>query len=396
MFTHLFKLIWNKRKQNFLLMAEMLVSFLVMFAVFTLIVYYYRNYKKPMGFAYENVWVVSYNNTLKTENNDSLSLYYETLRKILTSMPPIKEISFTNNHIPFSQSGMQTALIYNNKKLTDVNWYNVEDSYTGVLNMKVLEGRWFGKQDIAAKNHPVVINASLKEMLFGNNSAVGKLIGDGDDDEQSKKKVIGVVEDMKYHGDYSISGTGYYSRIDTASFHWLDKILIRVAPTADAAFEGRLYKTIAGYMKNANIEIEHLTNKRKNMNYFYLAPMILLLIVAGFLIINVALGLFGVLWYNINKRRAEIGLRRSVGASRRSVSGQLVAEALILATLSLIIGSFFAIQFPLLNVFHLPAGVYIIAQVLAIGFIYLLVLLCALYPGRQAAAIYPAVALHEE
>jgi putative ABC transport system permease protein len=73
-----------------------------------------------------------------------------------------------------------------------------------------------------------------------------------------------------------------------------------------------------------------------------------------------------------------------------------VYEALILATFSLIIGSFFAIQFPLLNVFDLPAGVYLTALVLAILFIYLLVLICSLYPGRQAAAIYPAVALHEE
>ena len=394
MFTHLFKLIWNKRKQNFLLMAEMLISFLVMFAVFTLLVYYYRNFKKPMGFEHENVWVVSYNNTLKTDNNDSLSLYYETLRRTLTSIPQVKDISFTSSNIPFSQNSMQTGLSYNKKQTTGIDMYTVEDSYAAVLNMKVLEGRWFGKQDIVTKYHPIVINASLKEKLFGNNRAVGKLIGNVED--KNSKQVIGVVEDMKYYGDYSIAGIGFYSRIDTASFHWLDKILIQVTPDADAAFEGRLYKTIAGYLKNANIGIEHLGNRRKNMNDFYLVPMIVLLIVAGFLIINVALGLFGVLWYNINKRKTEIGLRRAVGASGRSVSGQLVGEALILATLSLITGSFFAIQFPLLNVFHLPAGVYIIAQVFAIGFIYLLVLLCALYPGRQAAAIYPAVALHEE
>jgi putative ABC transport system permease protein len=50
----------------------------------------------------------------------------------------------------------------------------------------------------------------------------------------------------------------------------------------------------------------------------------------------------------------------------------------------------------MLNVFDLPASVYMVAIVLAISFIYLLVFLCALYPGRQAAAIYPAVALHEE
>jgi putative ABC transport system permease protein len=79
-----------------------------------------------------------------------------------------------------------------------------------------------------------------------------------------------------------------------------------------------------------------------------------------------------------------------------SVTRQLIAEALIMATLALILGSFFAIQFPLLHIFDLPASTYLIALSLAIIFIYLLVTLCALYPGRQAATIHPAVALHED
>ena len=55
-----------------------------------------------------------------------------------------------------------------------------------------------------------------------------------------------------------------------------------------------------------------------------------------------------------------------------------------------------AVQFPLLNVFDLPASIYITALLFAIAFIYILVTLCALYPGKQAASIFPAVALHEE
>lgn len=394
MFKHLFTLIWNKKKQNFLLMTEMLISFLVIFAVFTLLVYYYQNYKTPMGFDYEDVWVANYNNSVKTNNADSLTLFYETLRQTVKSMPQVKEISFCSNNVPLFQNTNQGSITYNNKNTGSINWYNVEDSYKDVLNMQVQDGRWFNKQDAVAKNKPIIINASLKEILFGKENAVGKLIGDGDN--KNKMKVVGVVEDVKAKGDYASSGIAVYERLDTSGFHWLGKILIKVTPNADAAFEGQLYKTLANYMKNANVEIEHLTNKRKSINYFALVPMIVLLIVACFLIINVALGLFGVLWYNINKRKGEIGLRRAVGATGNSVSAQLVSEALILATFSLIIGSFFAIQFPLLNVFDLPAGIYLTALVLAILFIYLLVLICALYPGKQAASIYPAVALHEE
>ena len=394
MLKHLFKLIWNKKRENFLLISEMLVSFLVIFAVFTLLVYDYKNYSTPMGIDYENVWVVNYSNALKTENTDSLKLFYETLRQTVRSIAQVKDMSFSSDNVPFSQSTNGDGITYKNMR-EQVDVFSVEDSYQNVLNTKVLEGRWFDKQDGTAKTAPVIINETLKRKLFGNDRAVGKLVS-FDHDEKTKIQVIGVVEDAKVKGDYVKVDPATFVRLDTGSFHWLGNILIKVTPDADAAFEGILYKTIANYMKNSNVEIEHLTNKRRSKNYFALVPMIVLLIVAGFLIVNVALGLFGVLWYNINKRRGEIGLRRAIGASGKSVSMQLVSESLILATLSLIIGSFFAVQFPLLNVFDLPASVYLTAIGLAVIFIYLLVFSCSLYPGKQAAAIYPAVALHEE
>ena len=107
MIRHLFKMIWNKKKQNALLISEMLISFLVLFAVFTLLVYNYQNYKRPMGFAYENVWLVSYSNAVKTSNSDSLTLFYETLRQTIKSMPQVKEISFCSDNVPFFQNTSQ-------------------------------------------------------------------------------------------------------------------------------------------------------------------------------------------------------------------------------------------------------------------------------------------------
>jgi putative ABC transport system permease protein len=394
MFKHLFKLIWNKKKQNFLLMSEMLISFLVIFAVFTLMAYYYNNYKKPLGIEYENVWVINYNNGNKTHNTDSLRTFYETLRQNIQSMPQVKGLSFCSDNVPFSQNTWQGQMVYNGKKVQSVNQYTTEDSYKNLLNMQLLEGRWFNKGDAVSKNRPIVINSDLKQELFGNGQALGKLVGDADD--KNKQRVIGVVQSVKAKGDYLPPGFAVYVRADTGAFHWLGRMLVHVTPDADAAFEGRLYKTLANYMKDSDIEIEHMVNKRKNANYFAVIPIIVLSIVSCFLIINVALGLFGVLWYNINKRRGEIGLRRAIGATGTSVSLQLVAESMLLATLSLIIGTFFAIQFPLLNVFNLEAGIYISAIILAVIFIYLLVFICSLYPGKQAAAIYPAVALHEE
>jgi putative ABC transport system permease protein len=394
MIKHLFKMIWNKKKQNALLISEMLISFLVLFAVFTLLVYDFQNYKKPLGFDYQNVWLVTYNNAVKTNNSDSLTLFYEILRQTVKSLPQVKEISFVNENVPFSNNTSQNGFTFKKKHIDHLNWHMTEDGYKDVLNLTIREGRWFGKQDITLKNEPVIINQSLKEQLFGNEDALGKLIGN--DDDKNKMKIIGVIQDMKDKGDYTNAGIAIYHRADTSAFKWLDRILVSVTPNADAAFESRLYKTLANAMKNSNVEIVHLTDMRKNINYFALVPMIVMIIVACFLVINVALGLFGVLWYNINKRRGEIGLRRAVGATGNGVTAQLIGEAMVVATLSLLVGTFFAIQFPLLNVFDLSSNTYFIAIGLSIVFIYLLVFVCALYPGKQAAGIYPAIALHED
>ncbi|MEO5591033.1 MAG: FtsX-like permease family protein [Chitinophagaceae bacterium] len=400
MVKHLFKMIWNKKKQNALLISEMLISFMVLFAVFTLLVFDYQNYQKPMGFEYENVWVVNYSNPVNIRNADSLKLFYETLKQTVKALPQVKEISYSSNNFPFSNSTSQSGFTYGKIHIDHINWYHAGDSYMDVLNVNLNEGRWFSKEDIVSKNRPVVINAALKEMIFGNESAIGKLIGsdwrDPSVKDKDKMRVIGVVRDMKMKGDYANPGVAVYNRVDTGEYRWLNSMLVSVTPGAGAAFEEKLYKTLANAMSNSNIEIEHLADKRVKANYFSVVPIIVMLIVAGFLVCNVALGLFGVLWYNINKRRGEIGLRRAVGASGKSVTWQLIGEAMVVATFSLIVGSFFAIQFPLLNVFDLSSNTYFIALALSIVFIYLLVLVCALYPGRQAAGIYPAVALHED
>ncbi|MES2645303.1 MAG: ABC transporter permease [Bacteroidota bacterium] len=398
MFVHLFKLIWNKKKQNSLLIVEMFISFLVMFAVLTMLVYSYKNFRQPVGFDYNDVWVISFSPPEKLNDAISVSLFQDALKKTLFSMPQIKAVSFSGSNVPFSMNTSNSRINYGKTKSVMTNFYDAEESFPAVMNMQMVEGRWYNKADDAAKYRPVVINRKLKEELFGNENAVGKLIGEENYEQgkaENRFKVMGVVENAKDKGSYQAIENGIYVKMDSNALRWAGTMVIKVKPGTDASFESKLFKTVSNAV-GTSVEIEHLDKKLVSKNKVLLVPMIIAAVVAGFLIINVALGLFGVLWYNINKRKGEIGLRRAVGATGNNVSAQLVGEALVLATIALIIGLFFAVQFPLMNVFDLPANTYLTAIGLAVIFIYILVIICALYPGKQAAGIYPAVALHEE
>ena len=58
MALHLLKLIWNRKRANVLIVTEILLSFLVLAAVTTISVHYWRNYQAPLGFSYERIWDV--------------------------------------------------------------------------------------------------------------------------------------------------------------------------------------------------------------------------------------------------------------------------------------------------------------------------------------------------
>jgi putative ABC transport system permease protein len=293
MLKHLFKLIWNKKKQNFLLLSEIFVSFLVIFAVFSFLVFYYQNYNSPLGFNYKQVWSISYDNSQLTKNRDTLSIFYANLRKSLQAMPEIEEVSYSSSNFAYSNSMSSTGLTMNGKKYDRILSFVVDEDYPKVWGMQIVAGRWFKDEDAVATNKPVVINIKLKEAMFGKLDALGKKIGDYDAKE--KMTVIGVVEDIRTGGDYWPAENNLFNRLDTGYLASTSTILLKVKPTADATFESQLYKFMTNSIKDANIKIEHVDEMRDAKNKVTVIPIVIFIIIAGFLIINVALGLFGVI-----------------------------------------------------------------------------------------------------
>ena len=120
-------------------------------------------------------------------------------------------------------------------------------------------------------------------------------------------------------------------------------------------------------------------------------------LIAGFMLIMVALGMVGVLWQSVARRRREIGLRRALGATGQGVSLQVLGELLVVTTAGLLLGAALAVQVPLLGVIGwVSNGVYAVGMALAALTIYGLTVVSALYPSWLATQVQPAEALHYE
>jgi putative ABC transport system permease protein len=388
MLRHLFKLIWNKKGAHALLIIEIWASFMVLFGVLSLIVYNVDNYMQPIGFEYERVW------NLQLSNNQDTVNIADKMQRIVQQIKASQEVeslSRMSSNTPFSANQMMNGVTYKKVSVSPEFFYT-DENFIHTMDLSLASGRWFKESDKVSKFTPIVINSNLKERLFVNENPLGKVIKF--DDEKSFR-VVGVIDNFKSKGEFSNDSPALFEMLDKKD-GWHTNVLIKTKPGTDATFEARLVKEVAATLPGWGIEVSYLTDQRKNRHNLTLVPVAIFLIVSGFLLTNVALGLFGILNLNIAKRRNEIGLRRAMGATENGVTSQFLGEVWVLATLSVFVGLLFAIQFPILHVFDLNAKIYIMAIILAVIIIFIIVTLCAWWPSRQASRIHPALALHEE
>ena len=132
----------------------------------------------------------------------------------------------------------------------------------------------------------------------------------------------------------------------------------------------------------------------------YMAPLLVVAIVAAAMLLMVALGLTGVVWQNVTQRMREFGLRRAQGATGNGVGRQVITELVVMTSFAVGIGCVLLLQIPLLplprEIAFIPPQVLIAGVLVAIVAVYSVTILCAWYPSRLATRVPPAEALRYE
>ena len=424
MTKHLLKLVWNRKRINFLITVEIFFSFVVLFGVVLAAVYYVDNYNQPLGFAYENVWRVavemndrgegahSSQNT-QTDINAPKELTEEaepqaatTFKQLIASAKEFDEIESvaTGTVTPYGD-GTDTSAIGDDANLIRYGVNMVSDDYPQVLGLTLTRGRWFGKEDDGANYRPVVINEKLSRDVFGELDPLGKelrrpnLPPKQEEEKSTPMRVVGVISEFRKDGEYTAPENFLFARqlLNNQMSREPRCLMLKVRSGTTAEFEEKVIKRLQAVAKDWSFEIEPVTKMRETANTFRLAPLIAGGLVAGFLMLMVAMGLTGVLWQNVTQRTKEIGLRRAKGATARRIHKQILAELVIIATFGLIFGVAAVVQFPLLDVIgDINSRVFGVSVLISLVVIYALTVICGLYPSWMATKVQPAEALHYE
>ncbi len=396
MLNHLLKLIWNRKAANVLIITEVAITFIVLFAIISMGRHFYQTYQIPLGYNVDNSWAISLN-TGTGWDNELHAKQLKNLVEVLRQQPQISSVGLSVDPILRNSEWSSHGEI-NGKKI-DFNVFKVNGSGPKNWGVELVAGRWFSKQDNEQNYDAVMVNQLFVDQVFGDKDPINAEMPYNGSPDRNPRRIVGVFKEFRQRGDFSkpIPYVFYRYRFDIGDKYGVNYIHITFDQPQNAAYESTLLKVLKGVTPGWSFNIRSWRSLRQSLNNMVLVPMVVVSIVVGFLLIMVAMGLLGVLWQNINQRTREIGLRRAVGASTMSIQGQIIGEMVTLAVFSMALASVILLQVPLLNLVETVTWAnFWFSLVSATLTILAIVVLCALYPSRVAIKMAPALALHYE
>jgi putative ABC transport system permease protein len=397
---HLFKLVWNRKRASALLILEIFFSFLVVFTVATLGIYFLDSYRRPLGFSYEDVWNVSID---FQHDSDDVWLPEQTVTfaRVLQECRALPEVEAVAGAliVPYDFGNANMIRDFRKRDLA-ADFNEVTQDFQRVMGLRLVAGRWFQPGDEALGWTPVVVDQDLARDGFGSEDPVGQVLFPGDPKEGTPdSRIIGVVSDFRKGGE--LSGTGNYifqlKPVNDPKVRPPRRLVVKIRPGTPAAFEQVLAERLQRVAPGWSFELKSLEQMRESSFRLRLMPLVAGGVVAAFLLVMVALGLIGVLWQNLLQRTREFGLRRATGASGSQVRRQILMEQTFLTGLGLLLGTVLVVQLPILDLAgFLSPRVFTAGLLITLAAMLLLTLACAFYPSRMTSRIPPAEALRYE
>ena len=278
-------------------------------------------------------------------------------------------------------------------------WNNsISVGFFASMETPFLAGRDFNEHDTAARAAGRCNQRIDGDQFFGSPlSAMGRTFRNGWNQISGPIQIVGVVKDTKYN---SLRAEGeaiaYYPLSQLPPMRWANFVLrangpaASLIPSVKAAVE-QVNHDITLQFRTLALQVDESLGRER-----------LLATLSGFfgaLALGLAgIGLYGVMSYNVARRRNEIGIRMALGAEQARVLRMVLGDVAILIVAGLALGLAVAVSSTRLLASFLyrlepndPTTLGTACLVLAVAAI-----IAGLLPARRAANLDPMTALRED
>lgn len=330
------------------------------------------------------------------------SAFAETLLDRIHAQPGLQESalavplpladSFVN--LPFSIPGHATPAT----APPTADYVSVTPEYFHVMEIPLLRGRFFTREDSSSSHRVAIISESLARLHFREENPLGKKIVFGfPPDSNVAREIVGVVGNVRDAGLTQEPGPMMYVPFAQGPF-WGGELVVK-STLAPSAVIDSVREVVRGI--DQNLPVTRVAAMPDILDASVDQPRFRTWLLGGFgmvALVLAAIGVFGVVSYSVASRTREFGIRASLGASRGVLGRMIMLEGLGLALIGLGIGLASALALA----HFLKSELYGIASYDPVTFlasttILLAMVLAACYlPARRAMHADPMLALRYE
>ncbi len=275
--------------------------------------------------------------------------------------------------------------------------------YQKTTGGEIQDGRYFSESEDLGGRQVCVIGANVKEELFGSIDPIGKIIKVNG----SPYKILGVYE--KQGGMFGSFTTDNRVYVPIKSFvskfgSGRRDVTINVLVKDDVDIE-EAKEEIRGIMRQLRrlspIQEDDFNINQQGLLSNILGQLTIIISVIGFFITGLSLfvggiGIMNIMFVSVAERTKEIGIRKSIGAKRRTILFQFLVEASIISLLGGLVGVMVSYPLSLIVNNFLPTSmpIFIIGVSLLISIS--VGIISGFLPALKASKMDPVEALRYE
>ncbi|MEZ5284568.1 MAG: ABC transporter permease [Vicinamibacterales bacterium] len=329
------------------------------------------------------------------------------------ALPGVEAAGITST-VPFSGSSTDSVIFAEGYQMQPgesvVSPFHmaVTDGYFEAMGVRLLEGRWFDAGDTEDRRKVLIIDERLAKRFWPDGDALGKRMFNPvsaerllePPPEEDMLTVVGVIAEMRVTSVVDGSGLqrpGAYYYPYRQSVRRSMGLALRTAgdPAAMADVVRRAVAQADPELPLYNIRTmdertaEALMDRR--------TPTLLATGFSAVALFLAAIGIYGVLAYQVSQRRREIGIRMALGAGATRIFGLVLSEGAVIVGLGALVGlagSFLLRRSIESQLYGIGAMDSTVLGVVGATLIAVAVVACVI-PARRAARTDPTVALQD-
>lgn len=285
----------------------------------------------------------------------------------------------------------------------DISIIGADQYYPKVRNLKLLAGRFIDEGDIEHRNHVAMLTEKLARRLYGGqHQAVGQTVKvqglqfDVVGSFKESTETFGQSELKDENIVIPSSVLKYFARPER-----VDPLYVSARNAEDVPELTRAVRTIieGRHRPGARYEVDNLTSILQTATAVAKALSIVLVVISGIALLISGIGIMNIMLVTVTERTREIGLRLSVGASKKNILEQFLAEAILISLVGGVAGILVGIAPAIVARIFAPEFAVPIstASILVAFSVSLLVgLLFGMLPAVRASKLNPTEALRYE